>query len=116
MSGFVTKLYTTCAKLIYRTAAATLAIKEGIPFRTFEQPAFHRLFTPLHHESDKIVKLQCNQVKDAVLKMGSYAVEATKREIHNHQIAWTTEITGQVKTKQLTPPSLRTGSMTKLGC
>ena len=70
MSGFVTKLSTTCAKLIYIycTAAATLAIKEGIPFCAFEQPAFCRLFTPLHHESDKIVKLQCNQVKDAVLR------------------------------------------------
>ena len=74
MSGFVTKLNTTCAKLIYRTAAATLAIEEGIPFRTFEQPAFRHLFTPLHHESDKNVKLQRNQVKDAVLEMGSYAV------------------------------------------
>jgi hypothetical protein len=87
ISGFITKLNTTCAKLIYRTAAATLAIEEGIPFRTFEQPAFRRLFTPLHHESDKIVKVQRNQVKDAVLEMGSYAVEAIKREIHNHQIA-----------------------------
>jgi hypothetical protein len=26
------------------------------------------------------------------------------------------QITGQIKTKQLTPPSLHTGSMTKLGC
>ena len=98
MSGFVTKLNTTCAKLIYRTANATLAIEEGIPFRTFVQPAFCRLFTPLHHESDKIVKLQRNQVKDAVLEMGSYAVEATKQEIRNHHIAWTTDHwTGQDK-------------------
>ncbi len=30
--------------------------------------------------------------------MGSYAVEATKREIHNHHIAWTTDHwTGQDK-------------------
>ena len=78
MSGFVTKLNTTCAKLVYRTAAATLATEEGVPFRTFEQPVFRHLFTPLHHESDKIAKLQRNQVKDAVLKMGSYAVEATE--------------------------------------
>ena len=96
--GFVTKLNTTCAKLVYRTAAAILAMEEGIPFRTFEQPAFRRLFIPLHHESDKIVKLQHHQVKDAVLEMGSYAMEATKREIHNHQIAWTTDHwTGQDK-------------------
>ena len=98
MPGFVAKLNITCSKLIYRTAAATLAIEEGIPFRSFEQPAFRRLFTPLHHESDKIVKLTRHQVKDAVLEMGSYAVEATKREIHNHQIAWTTDHwTGQDK-------------------
>ncbi len=38
---------------------------------------FRRLFTPLNHESDKIVKLQRHQVKDAVLNMGSYAVEAS---------------------------------------
>jgi hypothetical protein len=98
MSGFITKLKTKCAKLIYHTAAPTLAIKEGIPFRTFEQPSFRSLFTPLNHESDKIVKLHRNQVRDAVLEMGSYAVEATKQEIHNHHIAWTTDHwTGQDK-------------------
>jgi hypothetical protein len=98
MSGFITKLKTKCAKLIYRTAAAMLAIDEGIPFHTFEQPSFRRLFTPLNHESDKIVKLRRNQVRDAVLEMGSYAVEATKQEIHNHHIAWTTDHwTGQDK-------------------
>jgi hypothetical protein len=79
MSGFITKLKTKCAKLIYRTAAATLAIKEGIPFRTFEQPLFRYSFTPLNHESNKIVKLHRNQIRDAVLEMGSYAVEATKQ-------------------------------------
>jgi hypothetical protein len=98
MPGFSVKLNAKNAKLVYRTAAATLAIEEGIPFRTFEQPSFHRLFTPLNHESDKIVKLQRHQVKDAVLEMGSYAVEATKREIRNHHIAWTTDHwTGQDK-------------------
>ncbi len=35
--GFVTKLNAKCAKLVYCTAAATLAIEEGIPFHTFEQ-------------------------------------------------------------------------------
>ncbi len=55
MSGFITKLKSKCAKLIYRTAAAMLAIEEGIPFHTFEQPLFRPLFTPLNHESDKIV-------------------------------------------------------------
>jgi hypothetical protein len=32
MPGFTTKLNAKCAKLIYCTASATLAIKEGIPF------------------------------------------------------------------------------------
>jgi len=91
MPGFVTKLNAKNAKLIYRTAAATLAIEEGIPFRTFEQPAFRRVFTPLNHDSDKIVNLSRNQVREAVLEMGWYAVEATKRELKNHHIAWTTD-------------------------
>jgi hypothetical protein len=91
MPGFVAKLNTKCAKLVYRTAAATLAIEEGIPFCTFEQPLFLRLFTPLNHESSKIVKLQRIQVKDAVVEMGDYAMEATKREVHNHSIAWTSD-------------------------
>ena len=39
----------------------------------------------------KFVKLQRNQVRDAVLEMGSYAVDATKQEIHNHHIAWMTD-------------------------
>jgi hypothetical protein len=70
--GFVTKLNAKCAKLVYRTAAAMLAIEEGIPFCIFEQPLFLRLFTPLNHESGRIVKLQCHQVKDAVIEMGDY--------------------------------------------
>ncbi len=52
---------------------------------------FLQLFTPLNHESGKIVKLQRHQVKDAVIEMGDYAMEATKREVHNHKIAWTTD-------------------------
>jgi hypothetical protein len=91
MPGFVTKLNAKCAKLVYRTAAATLAIEEGIPFCTFEQPLFLLLFTPLNHESGKIVKLQREQVSDAVIEMGDYAMEATKREVCNHKIAWTTD-------------------------
>jgi hypothetical protein len=91
MPGFVTKLNAKCAKLVYCTAAATLAIEEGIPFRTFEQPSFLRLFTPLNHKSGKIVKLQGKQVKDAVIEMGDYTMEATKREVRSHKIAWTTD-------------------------
>ena len=91
MPGFGAKLNAKCAKLLYRTAAALLAIEEGIPFCTFEQPSFRRLFSPLNHESDKIVNLQRHQVKDALLEMGSYAMEATKREIQNHQISWMTD-------------------------
>jgi hypothetical protein len=79
--------------MVYHTASATLGIdiKEGIPFRTFEQPSFLRLFTPLNHESSKIFNLQRNQVKDAVIEMVDYAMEATKRWVHNHKIAWTTD-------------------------
>ncbi len=116
MSGFITKLKTKCAKLIYRTAAATLAIKEGIPFRTFEQPLFQHLVTPLNHEFDKIVKLHRNLVRDAVLKVGA-AMQL--RQLNKRSTTITLlgrQITGQVKTKQLTPLSLHTGSMTKLGC
>ncbi len=79
MPGFVTKLNAKCAKLVYCTAASTLAIEEGIPFCTFKQPLLLWLFTPLNHESGKIVKLQRHQVKDAVIEMGDYAIEATKR-------------------------------------
>ena len=78
MPEFVTKLNTARAKLVYPTAAAMLAIEEGIPFRTFEQPAFRRVFTPLNHDSDRIVNLLRNQVQEAVLEMGLDAVEATK--------------------------------------
>jgi hypothetical protein len=91
MPGFTTKLNAKCTKLIYCTAAAMFAIEEGIPFSNFKKPLFCQLFTPLNHESHKIVKLQRHQVKDAVIEMGVYAVEATKREICNHHIAWTTD-------------------------
>jgi hypothetical protein len=57
MTEFVTKLNAKCAQLIYCTAAAMLAIEEGIPFSTFKKPLFCQLFTPLNHESEKIVKL-----------------------------------------------------------
>jgi hypothetical protein len=79
------------AKLLYRTAATTLAIEEGIPFRMFSQPSFLQLFNPLNADSNKIVNLSCHNVRDSVVKMGGFAVEATKREIRNHKIAWTTD-------------------------
>ena len=37
------------------------------------------------------MKLRAEQVRDAVIEMGDYAMEATKREIRNHSIAWTTD-------------------------
>jgi hypothetical protein len=91
MPGFTAKVKVKDAKLLYRTAATTLAIKEGIPFRTFSQPSFCQLFIPLNAESDKIVNLSCHDVRDSVVKMGGFAVEATKREIRNRQILSTTD-------------------------
>ncbi len=91
MPGFSVKLKAKDARLLYRTAAVTLAIEEGIPFRIFAQPSFRRLFTPLNSESDRIVNLNRQEVRDSVIEMGGYAIEATKREIRNHQIAWTTD-------------------------
>jgi hypothetical protein len=91
MPGFSAKLKVKDARLLYRTAAATLAIEEGIPFRIFAQPSFRRLFTPLNSESDRIVNLNRQEVRDSVFEMGGFAIEATKREIRNHQIAWTSD-------------------------
>ena len=91
MPGFSVKLKVKDSRLLYRTAGATLAIKEGIPFRIFAQPSFRRLFTSLNSESDRIVSLNRQEVRDSVIEMGGFAIEATKREIRNHQIAWTTD-------------------------
>jgi hypothetical protein len=91
MPGFSVKLKVKDSRLLYRTAAATLAIEEGIPFCIFAQPSFRRLFIPLNSEPDKIVKLNCQEVRDSDIEMGGFAIEATKREIRNHQIAWTTD-------------------------
>ena len=90
MPGFCVKLKVKDARLLYRTAAVTLAIEEGILFRMFAQPSFRCLFTPLNLDSDKIVNLNCQEVRDSVMEMGGFAIEATKREIHIHKIAWTT--------------------------
>jgi hypothetical protein len=49
------------------------------------------LFTPLNSESDRIVSLNHQEVRDSVIEMGGFAIEATKREIRNHKIAWTTD-------------------------
>jgi hypothetical protein len=91
MPGFTAKVKVKDAKLLYWTAATTLAIEEGIPFRTFSQPSFRQLFIPLNAESDKIVNLSRHDVRNSVVEMGGFAVEATKREIRNHQISWTTD-------------------------
>ena len=91
LPGFCVKLKVKDARLLYRTAAATLAIEEGIPFRMFAQPSFRRLFTPLNLESDRIVNLNRQEVRYSVMDMGGFAIEATKREIRNHQIARTTD-------------------------
>jgi hypothetical protein len=91
MSGFSVKLKVQDARLLYRNAAATLAVEEGIPFHMFSQPSFRHLFIPLNSESNKIFKLTCQEVRASVLEMGGFATEAMKREICNHQIAWTTD-------------------------
>jgi hypothetical protein len=91
MPGFSAKLKVQDAMLLYRTAAATLAIEEGILYRTFSHPSFCCLFIPLNSESNKIVKLTCQDIRTSVLEMGGFAIEATKTEICNHQIAWTTD-------------------------
>jgi hypothetical protein len=91
MPGFSVKLKVKDSRLLYRTAAASLAIKEGIPFCTFAQLSFRRLFTSLNSESDRIVSRNRHEVRDSVIEMGGFAIEATKREIRNHQIAWTTD-------------------------
>ena len=91
MPGFSAKLKVKDARLLYQTAAATLAIKEGIPFCMFAQSSFHRLFIPLNSESGKIVGLHCNEVRAAVLEIGGFVVEATKKKIHSHKIAWTSD-------------------------
>ena len=57
MPGFSAKLKVKDARLLYRTAAATLAIEEGVSFCTFAQPSFRRLLIPLNSESDKFVGL-----------------------------------------------------------
>jgi hypothetical protein len=54
MPSFSTKLKVKDARLLYRTATATLAIEEGIPFRMFSQPSFRCLFIPLNSESKKM--------------------------------------------------------------
>jgi hypothetical protein len=91
MPGFSAKRKVKDARLLYPTATATLAIKEGIPFRTFAQPSFHRLFIPLNSESDKIVRLNRDEARASVLEMGGFAIEATKKEICNHKIVWTSD-------------------------
>jgi hypothetical protein len=91
MPGFTAKVKAKDAKLLYQTAATTLAIKESIPFCTFSQPSFRRLFILLNAESNKIVNLSCNNVRDSVVEMGGFAMEATKREIRSHQMLWTTD-------------------------
>ena len=91
MPGFSAKRKVKDARLLYPTATATLAIKEGIPFRTFAQPSFHRLFIPLNSESDKIVRLNRDEARASVLEMGGFAIEATKKEIRNHKISWTSD-------------------------
>ena len=91
MPGFSAKLKLKDARLLYRTATATLAIEEGIPFCMFAQPSFRCLFIPLDSESDKIVGLNRNEVRASVLEMGGFAIEATKKKIHSHKIAWTSD-------------------------
>ena len=91
MPGFSAKLKVKDARLLYRTAAGTLAIEEGIPFHTFAQPLFRCLFSPLNSEYDKIVGLNRDDIRASVLEMGGFAIVATKKEIRNHKIAWTSD-------------------------
>ena len=91
MPSFSAKPKAKDARLLYRTATATLAIKEGIPFCTFAQPSFHRLFIHLNSKSNKIVGSNCAEVRASLLEIGGFAIDATKKKIHNHKIVWTSD-------------------------
>jgi hypothetical protein len=91
MPGFTSKVKVKDARLLYQTAATTLAIKVGILLCTVSQPSFLWLFNPLNSESNQIVKLNCKDIRTPVLEMGEFAIEAMKREIHNHLIGWTND-------------------------
>ncbi len=114
MPRFVTKLNAKCAKLVYRSAAATFAIEEGIPFRTFKQPLFLRSFTSLNHESGKFASFNVIRSKMQWLRW----VTILWRQ--QRGMSTTTTLLGQlttgwVQTKQHIQLSLRTGLMRKLG-
>ncbi len=92
MPCFSANLKVKDARLLYQNAAATLAIEESIPFRMFApQPSFRCLFIHLNSESDKIVGINHHEVRASVLEMSGFAIEATKKEIRNHQIAWASD-------------------------
>jgi hypothetical protein len=57
----------------------------------FSQPSFRQFFIPLNSKSKKNVGLNQAEVRASVLKMGGFAIEATKKEIRNHQIVWTSD-------------------------
>ena len=63
--------------MLYKTDFAVFAIKEGISFRIFDQCAFRHMFEPFNPEVHKIVEVSCKQLREEVLRMGQYAMNAT---------------------------------------
>ena len=89
--GFIRKRKVEDSKALYKTGCATLAVEEGLAFRTFARPAFRRLFDAVNREAEKIVNVSADQVRDEVMSMGRHAKDATKMEMKNRKVSWTSD-------------------------
>ena len=85
------KIFKKDAKILFRQAAATVAVEEGLPFHIFSRPAFRRLFNPLSPHAQEIVDISPRSVREQVITLGSYAEEALNLEMRKQKISWTSD-------------------------
>jgi hypothetical protein len=75
----------------FRMAAATYSVVEATPFIEFTKPTFRKLFEPLNKDAPKIVNIGVDSVRTKVMELGRIVKEATKREVKEHRVSWTSD-------------------------
>eukprot|EP00956_Cyclotella_meneghiniana_P041904 scaffold244197_cov36-Cyclotella_meneghiniana.AAC.2 len=78
-------------KKVFKTACATWAIEEAIPFQTFTKPSFRALFKPFNKKADQITNVDRREIREEVMMIGKIAKKATEIEMMDRELSYTTD-------------------------
>ena len=79
-------------KGLYKTAAATLAIEEAVPFKfkLFNSEYFRACFRPFNKKADQVTNVNRKNIREEMMTMGRLAKAATKIEVKWRIVSYST--------------------------